>query len=59
VTDSRGKPVADPRFSLVGPVTALPHVSPGPYVLTIDWPEGPKSYPVQVTAGAASSIAVP
>ncbi len=49
----------DPQFSLVGAVTALAHVAPGPYILTVGWPGGPKTYSVQVPPTGATSVTVP
>jgi hypothetical protein len=49
----------NPAFTLAGTLTSRPRIAPGAYVLTVEWPDGPKSYPVAVTEGQTTPITVP
>jgi hypothetical protein len=46
-------------FTLAGTLTSRPRIAPGAYVLTVEWPDGPKTYPVAVTDGQTTAITVP
>jgi hypothetical protein len=46
-------------FALAGTLTSRPRVAPGGYVLTVQWPDGPKGYPVSVAEGQTTTITVP
>jgi hypothetical protein len=49
----------DPQFALAGTLTQRRNLAPGAYTLTIQWPDGPKSYPVSIGEGQTTTIAVP
>jgi hypothetical protein len=49
----------NPQFALAGTLTSRPHIAPGAYLLTVQWPDGPKSYPVSVTDGQTTTLTVP
>ena len=49
----------DPRFSLGGTLTQKPRVAPGSYTLTVQWPSGPKNYPLQIIEGRTTVVEIP
>ncbi len=49
----------DARFALAGTLTQRPRIAAGTYTLTIQWADGPKSYPVSIADGQTTTIAVP
>jgi hypothetical protein len=47
------------QFVLAGTLTARPRMAPGAYLLTVQWPDGTRSYPVEVSEGQVTSVTVP
>jgi hypothetical protein len=47
------------QFVLAGTLTARPRMAPGTYLLTVQWSDGPKSYPVEVSEGQVTAVTVP
>ena len=63
LTTAGGLPYLRSSFNLTGVFrlqpTAIPHVAPGSYTLTVQYPAGARTYPVQISEGTQTLLSLP